>query len=187
MCVCIRPGCKKGWVMGALEKCGSRSGSAVLQTSGMQSRDSSSAWARCKGGAPDIAINIHTCAHTRTHTCTHMHMYTHRLTHTSGCTVMSQYLFLHTGLAFVTQNAAKIMSWILRPGHKKPYSFCLDILGHSLLELNPYTVSKPQPTDDTNFPSVRLVLQVEPLASAELTQLMSKAQLCPQSSTHIAY
>ena len=80
-----------------------------------------------------------------------------------------------------------MMSWLLKTGPKEPCSLCLGLVEHPFLEHGLHIVSKPQPTDDTHLPAVKIFLKVEPLAPAELSQLMSKDQLPPPSSTHIAY
>lgn len=45
---------------------------AVLQTSGLQSRDTPSASARCRAGAPGVAVSTHGRAHAYTHWCAHV-------------------------------------------------------------------------------------------------------------------
>lgn len=118
----------------------------------------------------------YTC--TRTHTHIHKQILKHSCSPRCICNkskmatsflliqlrVMSQYIFLYSGLAFVTYNAAKTMSWLLRPGQKRPCSLCLHFLEFSLC-----TISKPQCTDDTILAAIRLPWK--------WTQMMSKDQL----------
>ena len=46
---------------------------------------------------------------------------------------------------------------------------------------------KPQPTGGSDFPALKVILEVDPPALIELPQLVSKYELSPPSSIHIAY